>query len=166
MRYLFYFFVRYGLAGLFGVTRHLHDENERLKLRIFELERKGFQFQPSGYEDLDGITSQWSDDYPEINPPPVPLSGQEKDEIYGRNAKPVNQQRNTNDLYRMAKDKHEKSVAVKSPPDRIEEYIAQEEEVERAIAEARVNDRPLDVKLSESKQQFYVESAKAIMGTN
>ncbi len=80
---------------------------------------------------------------------------------YGRNDKPFNTQRTTNDLYRMAKNKHEKSYA---PPPRLKEYAEQEEEIEKAIEESRVTERPLDVRISQQKEQFYVNAGKTIMG--
>jgi len=156
-------FVKYGIASLFGVTRFLHDENERLRLRVWQLENKLDQprYTPSGYEDLDSesnLEDGWFDGVRELE-----SDGSKKvvanDEVFGKTVRPKNIRRTVDDLYKEAKQRHENQFAERQ----LQQALEQERIVEEMVAESETSDIPTEVKISESKQRLLIEMGKSIM---
>lgn len=135
----------------------LLEQNTSLRIQVYRLELL------SGTV-LDGETTSGDPDWESMVDKignPVAEALQADDVIYGRQQRPVNQQRNTNDLYRIAKEKHAEKHA--KYEERLQQYAEQEEVIDKALAEARVSQPDVEVRLSEEKKEFYVNSAKVLM---
>ncbi len=159
-------FLKYGIASLFGVTRYLHSEVERLQLRVWQLENRLYEpkYEPSGYEDLDGnLDDGWFDAVSEI-----PTEGSNKavpkDEVFGRVVKPRNLRRTVDDLMREAKAAHNADYTQRRA---MQEALEQERLVEEMLAQddEELNDVPVEVKISDAKKNFLIEAGKSIMQT-
>lgn len=130
----------------------LLEQNTSLRIQVYRLEL----LSGTALEEPELKDSDWDSMVDSIgNPVKV------EDEIYGKQARPVNNQRTTNDLYRVAKEKHNAQYK-----ERLEQYAEQEEVIEKALAEARVAAKPIEVQLSAEKERYYVEAGKTIMGKN
>ena len=137
-----------------NTVTQLLDQNTKLQEEIVELRAIIANLESPKPEFDDSILSdnEW---YQEMAD-----AGEEVHPTFGRDQKPTSQQKTTNDLYRIAKEKHAKKYA---NADKIPLYEAQEAEIDKALAEAKVKEPPLEVKLSESKREFIRKSGEAIM---
>lgn len=133
----------------------LLEQNTSLRIQVYRLELlSGTVLDEPSLKDSD-----WDSMIDSVVGNPVSQALKVDDEIYGKQARPVNQQRTTNDLYRVAKDKYNAQYQ-----ERLEQYAEQEEVIAKAVAEAKVSAKPIEVQLSAAKQQYYVEAGKTAMG--
>lgn len=127
---------------LYGSFDLLLKECRRLEARVRYLERELGRQEVNDENDGDVYTS-WVEE----------TDNKRYDEEYPKVDLKAAHRRNTSDLYKEAKEKHEESAKRK----RLEQE-------NRDIIEDEQESRPLDVVISENKQQYYIEKAKAVTG--
>jgi hypothetical protein len=166
-------FLKYGVASLFGVTRYLHTEVERLQLRVWQLENRldevnRPQYEPSGYDDLDqesNLDGGWFDQVAELEPDGKKTTVA-RDEIFGRVVKPKNIRRTVDDLMREAKAVHNAQFTQQRE---LQEALEQQRIVEEMVAqddEELGNETPVEVQISDAKKNFLIEAGRSIMQTS
>lgn len=161
-------FLKYGIASLFGVTRYLHSEVERLQLRIWQLENRldevtQSKYQFSGDDEIERdspLDDGWFDAVTELDNngtgKKVP-----RDEIFGRVVQPKNIRRTVDDLMREAKERHNEQYTKRA----MVEAVEQEQLIEEMIEPTIEDPRPVNVVLSDAKRKFLEEAGRTIMQT-
>lgn len=168
-------FKLYGIASLFSAMRNADEEITRLREQVLSLQTELAARNSQTIEMLEDFArpkpepvvdevfdEEEDDDFDlELTKSIEEQINAEREKMYGKDLKPVNVRRTTSDLYEEARKRHE---AAATRDRAIQESAMQEEIVEEYERANKPHTQPAQVRISEGKARFYVESAKAMVG--